>query len=679
MHVRRDVVAAGSPPTTQDLAATPTTAATTAAEVAHRADLDGIRGIAVILVVLYHAGLSFLPGAYVAVDTFFVLSGYLITQIVRQQVADGRFSLGAFYLRRARRILPAQFVVIATTLVFGLLWLTPRELRELSASTATAALWSSNITFWLGQGYFETASALKPMLMTWSLSVEGQFYLLYPLLFLPWVLHHAPILRLLPVLLVLSFLVSCALALTQPEAAFYLLPSRIWELLLGAGLTLFTWPQLSRRAHDLLAVLGVALIGFAFITLHAYSRFPGWNALAPCVGTALLIVSSRSWINRRLLASGVAVFFGLISYSLYLWHWPILSLARITWGGPLPPTLLAGLIVLSVALAAVTYRWIEQPARRSRSPWPVATRRYLAGLAALVIASLAIASMDGLPGRLDAEGRALLAHSDTQRDPDAAAVRWGQDMMSPLPGTCFGIAAGTPFDPRCQIPGPDPHRVALLWGDSHAAHFMPGVRAAVARQGLGLQVATLAGCRPYQSRGKTYQDAAKQGCEQRNRAIFEWLDAHPEAGPVILAGRWSQHAGRAPRQQAAFAREWQTLATELRARGHRVVILGEVPAFTTSPAACELRRHLPLAPALDCHTGLETLEKEQFAARAALDAAAALDGVCFVEPLSVLCEHGLCAQTLPDGRAAYWDADHLTRDASRWLDEHGIFDRCLSR
>ncbi len=351
----------------------------------YRAEIDGLRAVAVVPVVLYHAGLGWVPGGFVGVDVFFVISGYLITSILALELTAGRYSITDFYVRRARRLLPALaglllFCSLAATLLFM-----PYDLKEFGQSIVASSLSASNIYFWLKVGYFDSGATLKTLLHTWSLSIEDQYYLVFPVFLLgasrltkrhwPWAIAAA---------LLVSLAVGAVGAYRAPTAAFYLLPSRMWELLLGSLLAIRPLPLGSRRLREGLAALGLALILFAVFCYSTDTVFPGLAALPPCLGAVLVIRYSPGTRTAKLLSLGPLVWIGLISYSLYLYHWPLIVFARYllipdqgTFGYLALP-----ICLVSVGAAYLSYRFIETPFRRG-GVWRSRPRLFLAAGAAL--------------------------------------------------------------------------------------------------------------------------------------------------------------------------------------------------------------------------------------------------------------------------------------------------------
>ena len=333
----------------------------------YRPDIDGLRAIAVMLVVFFHAFPEAMPGGFIGVDIFFVISGFLITGIVVRELDQKRFSLLAFYNRRIRRIFPALIVVLCVTMVLGWLWMLPAAYAQLSSDVFASAAFLANIALLLQSGYFDIESAKKPLLHLWSLGIEEQFYLFWPLMLMLVARLRLSMLAAVAVVGIASFVLNVALIGSNPVATFYLPFTRAWELLAGAALAC-GWNQISQTgaASNSRASIGLLLIATAAGVLDTKSAFPGWWAVLPVGGAALLLSAPAGWFCRSVLASPPLVWIGLISYPLYLWHWPLLVFFGIIKFAPL--TLLErGLIVgLSFALAWFTYRFVEIPFRFGR-------------------------------------------------------------------------------------------------------------------------------------------------------------------------------------------------------------------------------------------------------------------------------------------------------------------------
>ena len=339
----------------------------------YRAEIDGLRAIAVVPIILFHAGFEYFSGGFVGVDVFFVISGYLITTIILSEKEQGTFSLVNFYERRFRRILPALFMVMLVSLIFSLLWLMPSYMGDFSQSLMAVSTFSSNILFWRESGYWEISNELKPLLHTWSLAVEEQYYVLYPLFLMQiWHFRKDWILGSFIVIAAISLATAQWGAYNKPIPTFYLLPTRGWELAIGAGIAYYFLYRkqtvrtlLSHKSvNEALGLLGLLMISYAVYVFDKETPFPSLYALVPTVGTGLIILfSSSQTMVGRLLSIKPLVAVGLISYGAYLWHWPLLVFARhlsLTEPSELTFAILA---LLSFPLAYLSWRYIEKPFR----------------------------------------------------------------------------------------------------------------------------------------------------------------------------------------------------------------------------------------------------------------------------------------------------------------------------
>jgi peptidoglycan/LPS O-acetylase OafA/YrhL len=366
----------------------------------YRREIDGLRSFAVLPVIFFHAGFSLFSGGYVGVDVFFVISGFLITTIIIEDMKVGRFSVLNFYERRARRILPALFFVMLVSIPFAWMLLSPSDLRDFARSFVSIAVFASNFLFWMESGYFDTAAELKPMLHTWSLAVEEQYYVLFPLLILAaWRLGTRRLVALIAAIAAISLLIAEVQVRTAPSAAFFLLPARAWQLLVGsiAAFVVVYWryyPSLiekHRVSCEVLGTIGLIMIVWATFRFDEHMPFPGLTALVPTLGTALVLLFSTSrTLVGRLLGLAPLVGIGLISYSAYLWHQPIFAFTRHAALGEVPALVMLGLSAVTLVLAYLSWRFVEQPFRARK----VISRRTIfafsaAGMAAFIAIGLA--------------------------------------------------------------------------------------------------------------------------------------------------------------------------------------------------------------------------------------------------------------------------------------------------
>ncbi|MEH2519016.1 peptidoglycan/LPS O-acetylase OafA/YrhL [Bradyrhizobium sp. AZCC 1610] len=366
----------------------------------YRPDIDGLRAFAVVSVVLYHAFPKVITGGYVGVDVFFVISGFLISKILFAEITEHRFTFRAFYGRRIRRIFPALAVCLVAVLAFGFISLMPSELAQLGKHVFFGAGFLSNIVLWSESGYFDHAASLKPLLHLWSLGIEEQFYILWPALLWMAFRMKARMGRLLAVLFLASFAINIALSINNIVDDFYLPVSRFWELLAGAGLAWWRPIVLTSSARSWISFGGLTALLISVALFTPELRFPGWLALLPVAGAVAVILAGReAMVNRIVLSNRAVIFVGLISYPLYLWHWPLISYAYIIrLGKPPTPLMALGLVAASLLLAWATYRFVENPVRfgahRHRRTQIVA-----ACVAALGACGLAVWTKSGFPER----------------------------------------------------------------------------------------------------------------------------------------------------------------------------------------------------------------------------------------------------------------------------------------
>lgn len=451
----------------------------------YRREIDGLRAIAVLPVILFHAGVPGVPGGFFGVDIFFVISGYLITTIIIEQIGQGTFSILSFYERRARRILPALFLVVGVCIPAAWHWMTPLELRAFAGSVVSILFFSSNILFYREHGYFEAASELKPLLHTWSLAVEEQFYLFFPpvillLARLGWRWTSIAVVGAAAV----SLTLAAMFATTHPAAAFFLLPARAWELLAGAIVALalrrpMTATLLSavpRPGREAMTLLGLALIAHAVLGYDPADPFPALTAAYPVAGACLVILfaapavaGAPSTFGARLLSVGPMVGIGLISYSLYLWHQPLLAFTRIATDTPLGLEVRLGLVAATIGLAYFTWRFVERPFRDAgKVPPPMIWRTAGALAGILLVASSIGVRTNGfesyyLKYRLDPTEAGIYADIQSTAKASLGAVRQDDG------GCVFRMATLTPefterFDRCYQAHGP----ALMVVGDSHS-------------------------------------------------------------------------------------------------------------------------------------------------------------------------------------------------------------------
>lgn len=606
----------------------------------YRRDIDGLRAFAIVPVLLYHANVAGFGGGYVGVDIFFVISGYLITGIIAREVDEGRFSLLRFYERRFRRIIPALSLVILAVLAVAAWLYLPGDIEGVPRSALAATLFASNLWFFTDTGYFAGGADVKPLLHTWSLAVEEQFYIGLPIM-LMLLARRAPRWRTVAVggIAAASLILAIAMQRDSSGFTFYLLPTRAWELLAGALLALGGVPAVrSRRVREAIAWAGVAAIAAA-VTLYSRSTlFPGVAALAPVLGAAALIHCAPGTSAGRLLSLPPLVGIGLISYSLYLWHWPLIVFTEYATDMPVAGATRIAVIGASLLAAILSWRFVERPFRDSRR---VPARRIflLTGLsmAALCLLSGALIAAGGWPQRFSPQVLALAAgRQDISPDRKACHDSFMRDAAP--------CVLGAPVRPD-----------ALLWGDSHGVELAHALSLEARAQGRAIVQHTTSSCPPVLG-----YDAPKDArCIRSNRATFDAIRADPGIRRIYLAAFWANGVFDAP----DFVAKLDRTITALTDSGRQVVLIGAVP-----PQPFDVPRHLAhLAQSgrLDGATGVERATVEaRIAHLSALFARWQRHGVRVIDPMAALCDAHTCA-IVRDGKPLYFDSHHLSVAGAR--------------
>ena len=641
----------------------------------YRRDIDGLRAVAVVPVVLFHANVPGVTGGFVGVDIFFVISGFLITNILVCGFQTGSYSILEFYDRRARRLLPALLFMLMGATVGALLVLLPSELSRFAVSAAATALFSANILYWRDSNYFSAEAETNPLLHTWSLAVEEQFYIGFPIAL--YVVYKLGARKYLLPLIALAAALSLALAhwLTKDHAAaaFYLLPTRAWELLLGGILALLPDSRsVGRPIREGLGWGGLIMIGCAVFLYDPDVRFPGLAALLPCIGAAAIIYSGGRGPSsaQSMLSNPQLVGVGLISYSLYLWHWPIFVLSELYLQRELhlAETLVA--VGASVAMAYVSWRYVERPFRRHGTITSVATERRT-----IVVAGGAIAVVVG--------GAAILHGGLAWRLPHTALEL---DRWSPPPAYLEDRCGGrTPDreDVLACISAPLASGKAgkiIVWGDSHAGPYADAAGAPAASANLEVRAASRAGCAPIIGAAPATGDGVVDwDCLEANDAILRVIASDPDVRTVIVAGRWARfyfplddpeamrlvHAsgelkGRAIEDSglpAAITSSMNAVSAALRERDVDVFVVGQSPEFDLALPACLARARWHSQPDGVCTFKAATLPSgaHEYVVRHAAEAA----GARYVSPYTALCIFDRCVREVGSQPVA-WDTDHLS-------------------
>jgi peptidoglycan/LPS O-acetylase OafA/YrhL len=635
----------------------------------YRPDIDGLRAIAVVMVLIFHAFPTYLPGGFVGVDVFFVISGYLISGIILTALADGRFSYADFYARRIRRIFPALAVILIAATAAGFFVLYADDYARLGYHAAAAAAFAANFAFWREASYFDVAADLKPLLHLWSLGVEEQFYLVWPLVLVissRWRLRQrslgevgrGPLITTL-VIGIASFLIAIWTVRIDRTAAFYAPWNRFWELLAGATLACIeadaALDAVKRRllsrspVSDAMALLGLIAIAAAAWLIDSDRVFPGLWVMLPVAGAAMLIVSGPGAIvNRTLLSHPAVVWIGLISYPLYLWHWPMLSFAHIANGGVPSRAVRITLLAVSFVLAWLTYQAIERPIRFGRR-----RRTFVAALPAVMavvfVAAFAINSSGGMidrPVNRNDAARLVDYYERMRRTGIAEAYRRECDFMD-----WQSERTRESIDPSCTRPG-RAHTV-LLWGDSFAQALSLGMRESLRNDTSLAQVATSA-CRPEISDFDL--SVRDRRCEKANLFAMDVI-ARLRPGIVVLA-QIDRHAST----------DWPAITARVLSLGAaRVIVVGPSPRWLPSLPGVYAAHHLQDR----AEYVAEGIDAGVFAQDRAMAASVAgLANVTFVSLLDQLCREQSCLARVPGEEALdlmALDFGHLTPKGSSYL------------
>jgi peptidoglycan/LPS O-acetylase OafA/YrhL len=609
----------------------------------YRPDIDGLRAFSVLAVVAFHLN-RLVPGGYVGVDVFFVISGFLIGGIVFKEVDAGTFSFAHFYLRRIRRIAPALIVMLLAAFPASVFLTGPLEIVAFAKSSLAALFSVANIYFYATSGYFGPNALDIPLLHLWSLGIEEQFYIVFPLLVV--VLSKCLPRRLVPCLVIgglLSLLSSQFALRLHPEASFYLPQNRAFELTVGVLLARVNLKSDPRTAK-MLAAAGVGLLAIAICFFRDTTSFPGIAALAPCAGAALVIWSGQTGTPvSRMLGMRIPVYLGKISYPLYLAHWPIIVFGRIALPDLSPLQFALVVVAGSIIAAALTYHLIEWPIRHGE--FGNGKAGALAATACLVAAGASASlSTSGFEGRLDPQS-SQITHTEA---PDL------NDLY--LKGVCFldpeQSTASYPLE-KCF---PSRHPVALLWGDSHAAHLYNGLKSEFEKAGYSLGMMASSACPPIVG----YHVEGRPFCPEINDTVVSLIAARkPEI--VILSALWK------PFVMGQLAPTLELISKT----GASIIVIGNTPIFQES---------VPLYLARPVRTAIKVSDRS--AAELALQELLVQNKIANVRYISlkgVACPGGRCPVTDKSGLSYYLDEGHLSKAGSRWIASEIISDILSTR
>ncbi len=615
--------------------------------------IDGLRAVAVCMVVAAHCGVRGTGGGFVGVDVFYVISGFLITRLLlREQARAGRIDLVAFFARRARRLVPALVVMLLAVLAAGVLLLLPDEQSFLAQASLSSLAFAANVHFVaLAQDYFAPRSALSPLQHLWTLGVEAQFYLVWPLIIIAIekIFGGRRPGRIEPVVLVMALITVASLALSivltprDPVGSFYLLPTRAWELGVG-GLLSRTGALPSRWARWMLPP-GIAALAVATVMFREVVLYPSYLALLPVAGAAMLIVAGSAAADAaiaRALSSAPMVYLGRRSYGFYLWHWPLLAFARIWWAGEVGAVAITLLMVAALGLAIASWHWVEKP---------IIARHGLAQLSdrTTLVVTVCVLMLFALPAM------GLLRWSSRALPPGSIIAQY--EIGRPAQKRNFPFCGRDGQGSRCILGKRDAARSLLLYGDSHAAQLSYGLDAAAQSAGVRIVVRTMAACAPTGfDIGQTARRASSGACRRFNAGVLADLPALRRSEGivgVIVAGDWT-HADKG----------WEQLdlaVAAMRRLGLRVVIARDTPAQPLNYIRLEAfvggpRSKLSLS-AVNAQRRVETETLARIARR---------EGARLWSPIPALCADGICPVQV-GGKLLYRNATHLSVFGSKQL------------
>lgn len=649
----------------------------------YRPDIDGLRALAVLGVVIYHVDPAIMPGGFLGVDIFFVISGYLISLIIFREQINAHLGFTDFYGRRIRRLFPALILVLASALGFGYFALLADEYEQLGRHAVSAIVFLLNFRQMSEAGYFDVVSYGKPLLHLWSLSVEEQFYIVWPILFLLFRRLRFDLLRALVLCAFFSFAYALWLGDIAPDQAYYHPLTRFWELLVGAAMAYLhytkgvNWLPVGWRspmARNILSASGMALVAGALLGFSKNWQHPGPATLWPLVGAMALIATGPSALINRLLAVRPLVLVGLISYPLYLWHWPILSYIRIMESGhPIQWVLWCG-AVLALALAWLTYQWIELPLRMTREKRRV-TLFLVCAMGVLLMVAAAIAMQGGLPKR------AGLLYFQAQKSQMIREARQDQSCMALFPKNEAPV--------YCRQHNAGDRMIALI-GDSHAHALFPGVAELAESRGYGTLMLANSGCPPLIGAVMGRNHAERQQCARSIKKIHDVLDNDKRVISVILVSRGPQYLtglgfGAVEREYTyppiasessddnstmsnaieVFANGLAATARHVHENGVRVTYLLQVPELGVAAKDC-LGRPMTLRQGMNkCTVEYEVYRSRMHSYRTlALNLATALPYLNIVDAEKVFCSPTTCSGLINE-QLLYADDNHLSVTGSR--------------
>ncbi len=643
----------------------------------YRSEIDGLRALAVIPVILFHFNISGFHGGFIGVDIFFVISGFLITQLIVTDLDKDSFTFIKFYEKRARRLLPASFLVLIFCILAGWIILAPIDYKAFGESLVSFSLFSSNIYFMEKVGYFDTPAQYKPLLHTWSLSVEEQFYLFFPVILLvikKWFWKY------LQHIILGIFLISIAISIYTtyfyPEFGFYMLPSRAWELMLGALLAIRAFPDIrDKTISSIIALLGVCLILLAMAFYNERTPFPGYTALLPCLGTAFIIwsnINSKNIVGYCLSIKPL-IFIGLISYPLYLWHWPLYVFSVYSLNRELTGPEVIFLIGLTFLLSYLTWKLLEQPVRRKvifKSMRPVFISAILGGF--IFISSGAVMQIsNGFPVRLPEKLR-YIAEAEEGKNTRRNECFTPRDKNVPVTICTLGISK----------------KIApefIVWGDSHANMLIPALDLVAKKQKLYGIIVSAASCPPILNVERLLKNGRRIWCKEFNDKVLK-LIIEKKIQNILLVGYWwdytkywnKKEQALIPNRMLKFIANGTTKKalnlqnslsnTISTLKDRRIWVFEDIPdySFKVPSYLAKLAfrgmdlNNTSIGQSRVEHERRQRITRELFRNKQHMP-------INFVTASNILCGHTTNCKVIANNKVLYWDSHHLTKSGALYI------------
>jgi len=634
----------------------------------YRAEIDGLRALAVVPVILFHAGFELFSGGFVGVDVFFVISGYLITTILIEDIENKRFSIVNFYERRARRILPALFFVMLVCIPFAWMWMLPNQMKGFSQSLVAVSLFASNILFWIESGYFAAEAEEKPLLHTWSLAVEEQYYVLFPIfLILVWRFGRNRVFWMIVVMAAISLLLSEWGWRNTPSANFYLAPTRAWELFAGS-IAAFIVQKQGVQKNDLLALVGLAAIIFSIFFYDETTPFPSVHALVPVLGVLLLVLyADKATFAAKLLSTKGFMGIGLISYSAYLWHQPLFAFARIrSLEHPSMPLMLA-LSILTMLLAYISWRYIEKPFRNRTSIGKKTIFVFSSiGLLSFTFLGYQGHLIEGYRERFNIENSVYESLTLSQRQDE-----------------CFDkknvIQRNDWF---CNIGASSSPPSIFVLGDSHSLSFLPAIDTALSENNKSGLFAGISGCIPFLRIYSLGSGQLENNCNELNLRVFNYVQQNA-IDTLILVARWTYYTDGGykgdnfayigfsetdePTQDTsrlAFEHGLRETISAYSKIGVNVIVVPQIPQQTSEPLAVYARSNISGKSLTESSVS----RSEHLTLQRYVTGLFVAEGVTLLDFTDTFCDELHC-RVGTNLASFYFDEDHLSLSGSSLLVE----------